>query len=64
MNLDGRALDGEADADRLPLPDRLHPDAVPHELIAEHFAALASGPGGPVAETSGPQPCGVGGWPG
>ena len=24
---DGRALPGEADADRLPVPDRLHPDA-------------------------------------
>ncbi|MDF2978286.1 MAG: hypothetical protein K0S40_3014 [Actinomycetospora sp.] len=59
--LDGRALYGEADADRLPLPDRLHPDAATHELIAERFAALAFGPGGPFARPSGPQPRGVGG---
>ena len=61
--LDGRALYGEADADALPLPDRLHPDAATHELIAERFAALAFGPGGPFAGAgaTGAQPCGAGG---
>jgi lysophospholipase L1-like esterase len=39
--IDGRDLYGEADAAVLPLPDRLHPDAVTHRLIAERFAALA-----------------------
>ncbi|WP_435745817.1 GDSL-type esterase/lipase family protein [Nocardioides sp. SYSU DS0663] len=37
--LDGRELYGEADADRLPLPDALHPDAATHRLIGERFAA-------------------------
>lgn len=39
--LDGRALYGEADAARLPLPDRLHPDAATHHHIGERFAELA-----------------------
>ncbi|OAR26756.1 lipase [Streptomyces sp. ERV7] len=39
--LDGRALYGEADAVRLPLPDRLHPDAATHRHIGERFAGLA-----------------------
>jgi lysophospholipase L1-like esterase len=38
--LDGLRLYGEADASRLPLPDRLHPDAATHRLIGERFATL------------------------
>lgn len=45
--LDGRELYGEADAEELPLPDRLHPDAATHERMGERFAACAFGPGGP-----------------
>ncbi|MFC0843071.1 GDSL-type esterase/lipase family protein [Streptomyces noboritoensis] len=40
-HLDGRALYGEADAVRLPLPDELHPDAATHRHIGERFAELA-----------------------
>ncbi len=40
-HLDGRALYGEADHARLPLPDRLHPDAAAHRLIGKRFAAHA-----------------------
>lgn len=36
--LDGRVLYGELDHARLPLPDRLHPDAETHGLIGERFA--------------------------
>lgn len=36
--LDGRELYGEPDHARLPLPDRLHPDAETHGLIGERFA--------------------------
>ena len=46
--LDGLELYGHADATELPLPDRLHPDAATHHRIAERFAALAFGPGGPL----------------
>lgn len=45
--LDGRELYGEADAEELPLPDALHPDAATHHLIAERFAALAFADDGP-----------------
>ncbi|MFI8932815.1 GDSL-type esterase/lipase family protein [Streptomyces sp. NPDC053474] len=45
--LDGRALYGEADAARLPLPDNLHPDAATHRHIGERFATLAFAPDGP-----------------
>jgi len=38
--LDGRDLYGEADHARLPLPDRLHPDAQTHRLIGERFAPI------------------------
>lgn len=38
--VDGLALYGPADADRLPLPDNLHPDSATHRLIGERFAAL------------------------
>lgn len=37
--LDGLTLYGEQDHDRLPLPDRLHPDAETHRLIGERFAS-------------------------
>ena len=47
--LDGLELYGPADADDLPLPDRLHPDAATHRLIGERFAALAFGAGGALA---------------
>ncbi|MGB7193066.1 MAG: SGNH/GDSL hydrolase family protein [Collimonas pratensis] len=39
--LDGRELYGAADAEELPLPDNLHPDAVTHRRIGERFAQLA-----------------------
>jgi hypothetical protein len=42
--LDGRALYGEADFAELPLPDRLHPDAVTHRRMGERFAELALDP--------------------
>ncbi|MGF9753742.1 SGNH/GDSL hydrolase family protein [Microvirga sp. 0TCS3.31] len=38
--VDGLALYGPADAERLPLPDNLHPDSATHRLIGERFAAL------------------------
>ena len=38
--VDGLGLYGPADAERLPLPDGLHPDAKTHRLIGERFAAL------------------------
>jgi hypothetical protein len=44
--LDGRELYGDADAEALPLPDQLHPDAATHRLIGERFADLAFGAGG------------------
>lgn len=46
--LDGTELYGEADAERLPLPDGLHPDAATHRLVGERFAAAAFGPGRPL----------------
>ncbi|MBU7596776.1 lipase [Streptomyces sp. P38-E01] len=48
--LDGRELYGEQDHERLPLPDRLHPDAAAHEHLGERFAKLVLGPGGKLAE--------------
>ncbi|WP_296607516.1 GDSL-type esterase/lipase family protein [Nocardioides sp.] len=45
--LDGRELFGQADHDRLPLPDALHPDAATHRLIGQRFADLAFAPTGP-----------------
>ena len=38
--VDGLGLYGAADAERLPLPDGLHPDTATHRLIGERFAAL------------------------
>ncbi|MCX5388100.1 SGNH/GDSL hydrolase family protein [Streptomyces sp. NBC_00083] len=39
--LDGRSLYGERDAEELPLPDALHPDAATHRRMGERFAQLA-----------------------
>jgi len=47
--LDGRGLYGEADAEELPLPDALHPDAATHRRMGERFAALAFGQDGAFA---------------
>lgn len=47
--LDGLTLYGADDETRLPLPDRLHPDAATHRLVGERFAAHAFGPAGPFA---------------
>jgi hypothetical protein len=47
--LDGLTLYGADDADRLPLPDGLHPDPETHRLVGERFAAAVFGPGGPFA---------------
>ena len=47
--LDGLTLYGAADAEHLPLPDELHPDAATHRLIGERFAAAVFGAGGPFA---------------
>jgi hypothetical protein len=38
--LDGRELYGAAEAERMPLPDQLHPDAAAHLHIGERFAEL------------------------
>ena len=45
--LDGRVLYGERDAEELPLPDALHPDAATHRRMGERFAADVFGPDGP-----------------
>ncbi|GAA3708660.1 SGNH/GDSL hydrolase family protein [Zhihengliuella alba] len=39
--LDGRELYGPQDAERWPLPDRLHPDSEAHRAMGERFAELA-----------------------
>ena len=44
--LDGRALYGESDAQRYPLPDGLHPDTDTHALMGKRFADRVFGPGG------------------
>ena len=46
--LDGLRLYGPGDAERHPLPDRLHPDPATHRLIGERFAAIAFAVGGPL----------------
>ncbi|MEU0098845.1 GDSL-type esterase/lipase family protein [Streptomyces sp. NPDC006267] len=45
--LDGLDLYNERDHAELPLPDDLHPDPATHRRIAERFAGLAFGNGGP-----------------
>ncbi|MFI1227564.1 MULTISPECIES: GDSL-type esterase/lipase family protein [unclassified Streptomyces] len=47
--LDGLDLYGASDHAELPLPDDLHPDPAAHRRIAERFADLAFGRGGPFA---------------
>lgn len=44
--LDGRELYGESDAEELPLPDDLHPDAATHRLMGERFATTVFGADG------------------
>src|SRR4029079_18029506 len=45
-HLDGLALYGEADHERLPLPDNLHPDGDTHRLIGAWCAEVVFGGGG------------------
>ncbi|MGW5127608.1 GDSL-type esterase/lipase family protein [Streptomyces sp. NPDC004069] len=52
-HFDGRDLYGEADYAELPLPDEVHPDPAGHRRIADNFARLAFGPGGPFTRESG-----------
>ncbi|MEU6651952.1 GDSL-type esterase/lipase family protein [Streptomyces sp. NPDC046900] len=52
-HLDGRDLYGEADYAEFPLPDEVHPDPAGHGRIAENFARLAFGDGGPFATMTG-----------
>ena len=47
--LDGRMLYGERDAEELPLPDALHPDAATHQRMGERFARHAFAAGGVLA---------------
>ncbi len=47
--LDGLGLYGEADHERFPLPDNLHPDGDAHRLIGSRFAEAAFGPDGAFA---------------
>lgn len=44
--LDGLTLYGEADAEKHPLPDSLHPDSETHRLIGTRFADLVFAPTG------------------
>lgn len=49
--LDGLRLYSGSDAERLPLPDGLHPDPDAHTLIGERFAQIAFTDGGPLSTT-------------
>jgi hypothetical protein len=48
--LDGLELYGPADAERMPLPDNLHPGDDVQALMASRFVERAFGPGGAFAE--------------
>ncbi|PPG40082.1 GDSL-type esterase/lipase family protein [Pseudoclavibacter sp. RFBA6] len=50
--LDGTELYGEADAQRLPLPDDLHPGPEAHQLMGDRFADYAFAPAGPFSARS------------
>ncbi|MFG3408257.1 GDSL-type esterase/lipase family protein [Streptomyces sp. NPDC048142] len=50
--LDGLGLYNGSDHAELPLPDDLHPDPATHRRIAERFARLAFGDGGPFRTKS------------
>ncbi|MGW4608296.1 GDSL-type esterase/lipase family protein [Streptomyces sp. NPDC004532] len=52
-HLDGRRLYGETDYAELPLPDEVHPDPAGHRRIAENFARLTFGEGGPFSSEAG-----------
>ncbi|GAA3884605.1 GDSL-type esterase/lipase family protein [Streptomyces sp. NPDC007148] len=52
-HLDGRRLYGETDYAELPLPDGVHPDPAGHRRIAENFARLTFGEGGPFSSEAG-----------
>lgn len=49
--LDGRALYGEEDHARTPLPDRLHPDAETHRIIGGRFAPFLEEKAAPLTAT-------------
>ena len=52
-HLDGRDLYGEADAEELPLPDALHPDAATHRRMGERFAGSVFAAGGAFSAQDG-----------
>ena len=54
--LHGHRLYGPSDAERMPLPDNLHPGDDVQELMAGRFARIVFGPGGPFALRPGAAP--------